>query len=80
MPRVNVSSILDPSKGKDKDTGLQTIIDPSAVSAINPRSWPSVEQTVLNGPQVGWGWGVGGGGWGWGGWGVGGVGGGWGGA
>ena len=53
MPRVNVSSILDLSKGKDKDTGMQTIIDSSAVSAINPRSWPSVEHTVLNGPQVG---------------------------
>ena len=54
MPRVNVTSILDLSegKGKGKTTMLKDIIDPSAVSAINPKTWPALEQTVLNGPQV----------------------------
>ena len=48
MPKMDLSSILDP----DRNESSETVIDASAVTVINPKTWPSLEDTVLNGSQV----------------------------
>ena len=48
MPKMDLRSILD----KERTGSVEGVTDASAVSVINPKTWPPLEETVLNGSQV----------------------------
>ena len=48
MPKMDLRSILD----EERRGNVEGVTDASAVSVINPKTWPPLEETALNGPQV----------------------------